>query len=106
MIRSSVAAIPSNGVRELPGKLINGKQTVGFEQVEDDAGTTFIHTYWTEAAPWRRVPNSYESGYKNGGRLLLVFLLLSLLLTPVPGRTHLGTQVYVVFRSEIVRFAL
>lgn len=61
---SSIAAIPSTGLRELPGKLINGKQTVGFEQVEQSTDTTFIHTYWIDKET--RLPVQIDAVIKQG----------------------------------------
>ncbi len=61
---SGIAAIPSKDVRELPGKLINGKHTVGFEQVTENAGTTFIHTYWIDKET--RLPVQIDAVMKQG----------------------------------------
>jgi outer membrane lipoprotein-sorting protein len=65
---SRIAAIPSKDVRELPGKLINGKQTVGFEQVGENADTIFIHTYWIDKET--RLPVQIDDVMKQGDTVI------------------------------------
>jgi outer membrane lipoprotein-sorting protein len=65
---ANIAAIPSRGVRELQGKLINGKQTVGFEQVGENADTIFIHTFWIDKET--RLPVQIDDVMKQGDTVI------------------------------------
>lgn len=47
---ASIASVPAENVRELPGKVLRGQEVVGFEQIDEgnERKATIVRTYWID----------------------------------------------------------